>query len=229
MYPLEAPYTAKGTYSKVLAQGVSVMGFFLFTSHNDLVMRYMEMSGLTYLDTILRGSQLKRSQSNEWRCGLFVYEPVTTEWRDHAARDNHPWTRVFGHPTRPHPRQAPPLAPLPASGQLADARRILRAAPEEVVVEVNQSQYTTFDLRDPQWYWKYDRSAAIKLAYYLGKTDADLPSVVLFAGLSERKYWWFPLTHITTQEGIKSFLSRFFESSEFKAALDEVEQAHGQV
>ncbi|HEU5345916.1 MAG TPA: hypothetical protein VFU60_16325 [Ktedonobacterales bacterium] len=221
MYPLEAPHTAKSTHGAVRAQGVSVLGFFLFTNSNDVVMRYMEKNGLPDLDTRLTGE-------HNWRVGLFVYDPVTKEWLKYAAKWSHPWLRVYGHTTRTHPRPAPPQAPLPASGDLADARRALRDAPGEVVVEVSQEQQIILDQSDPGWYWRYDRSPALRVARFFGR-DGDLPLVLLFASLTKRDYWWFPLAHITTDHGLTEFLKRFFGSPEFTATLIKVEQAHGQI
>lgn len=222
MLPVYDFQSVKDSMPKVRQEGAHIYGLFLFVPSNDAVMEYMADNGLIELDIML-------TDVHHSTCGIFSFGAIDADWVTHARGSKNLWWRVFGTRCIATP---PAHASSAQNVSHADIRQALQASPDSVIIQSNQERITRMSqlpISDWSIYMRtvYNPGVVIVVANYFGVNRSELPGVVLFANLKQRKFKWLGLSHAQTEAGVISYFSRVFSSPEFKVALEQVEQDYG--
>ena len=186
-------------------EGFVLFGFLLYTSSDRAIVDYIK-EGIFELD-ILSGDE----------CAIFVIESPSKEWIEYTKYSNHSWWRLFGKELMER-----------TYDQKIESNKQKMSLLEKNIIENNHNctivigddnHIALWQLISPEINLLFNRAEAINVAKHFNLECSDIPCLIFFNDLDSHVIWNSPIGQLDTQNELKIFFRKFFDSNDFTSLL----------
>ncbi len=210
MLPVPSLQRVIETWETLRSYDVRLLGFLLYTKSHDTIYHYVrEKEGLFALDEMLRG---------EWasQCGIFVFEPSTSTWRQWAELKDHVWCKVYCHQDTCPWRMQRPQGGVTISELGDDPLDERVVVHEAMIAQANAVQVydeaNSFSMLEEYFHPSY--FDAFDVAQHFNLKYEEIPCLILFTDLKQSHKGHFRLKDVR-DDNVANEFQRLFQRDDF--------------